>query len=202
MEIDLVFYAILAALGYVLLQSLFIMGVWIAAAGETEVMPDGKDKDSEMILYPLKKFLMQSETKTVYFSGDQFTNLINKIQMVLPEVNLNVIDEALFLNGERDNNTSFLNSLNSVLSQIDSQIKIRINNNAISFYKIYQEPRFSKYLRKPLIQCPMCMASFWSIFSYWIPVLCLFGFSFWYLYLGVINICCVSYCNFLLRKKL
>ena len=202
MEIDLVFYAILAALGYVLLQSLFILGVWTAAAGDTEIMPDGKEKDSEMILYPLKKFLMQSETKSVYFSGDQFTNLLSRIQIALPDVNFDVRDETILLDGERDNNTSFLNSLNSILSQIDSQIKIRISNNAISFYKVCQEPRFSKYLRKPLIQCPMCMASFWSIFSYWIPVLCLFGFSFWYLYLGVINICCVSYCNFLLKKKL
>ncbi len=202
MEINLVFYAVLAALGYVLLQSLFIMGIWIAAAGDTEVMPDGKEKDSEMILYPLKKFLMQSKARTVYFSGNQFGRLMDRIQTALPEVNFSIENESILLDKESGSSASFLTSLNSVLSQIDTQMKIRIDNNTISFYKIYQEQRFSKYLRKPLIQCPMCMASFWSLFSYWIPVIYFFGFGFWCLYLGVINICCVSYCNFLLRKKL
>lgn len=202
MEINLVFYAVLAALGYVLLQSLFIMGVWVAAAGDTEIMPDGKEKDSEMILYPLKKFLMQSKVRTLYFSGNQFNGLMDRIQTVLPEVNFSIENESILLDEKSDSNASFFTSLNNALSQIDTQIKIRIDNNTISFYKIYQELRFSKYLRKPIIQCPMCMASFWSIFSYWIPVMYLFGFGFWYLYLGVINICCVSYCNFLLRKKL
>ena len=45
LDVHYLFYAVSGALGYVLLQSLFILGVRIAAKGVTEKMPDGKDYD-------------------------------------------------------------------------------------------------------------------------------------------------------------
>jgi hypothetical protein len=75
MEISIYFYAVLAALGYIILQSLFMVGVWISAKGETEKMPNGKDYDSEMILFPLKKALMKSR-KEEFFSMNLSTNYV------------------------------------------------------------------------------------------------------------------------------
>ncbi|WP_216352846.1 hypothetical protein [Cellulophaga omnivescoria] len=51
MEPSFYFYTILAALGYLLIESLFMVGVWISAKGETEKMPNGKDYDSNFVAF-------------------------------------------------------------------------------------------------------------------------------------------------------
>ncbi len=62
MEVSNLFYGILAALGYVLLQSLFIVGVRIAADDSTEILPNGKQRDRMgMILYPVLKYLSRTK---------------------------------------------------------------------------------------------------------------------------------------------
>lgn len=50
MEIKTIFLGVIAMLGYLLLQSLFILGVRAAAKEGTEKLPNGQDQDSEMIL--------------------------------------------------------------------------------------------------------------------------------------------------------
>lgn len=64
-----------------------------------------------------------------------------------------------------------------------------------------EEYKVNKYFRKPIIHCPICMASYWSIFTYWIPIIYLFGFSVEVLYLGGLNICALACVNWLAWVK-
>lgn len=201
MEMSVIFYGIFAALGYVLLQSLFILGVRIAAKGGTEKLPDGTDKDSEMILYPLFKYLTRVKRQKIYYSGDEFDKLVERIRSVMSGVDLIARDNRIQVAKGDAERASVLKELNGALATIDKKIEVDATAEAIRFYKIDEEYVVNKYFRKPVIQCPICMASYWSTFSYWIPVIYFYGFNFWVLYLGVLNICAVSSTNWLLWMK-
>jgi hypothetical protein len=201
MDISLIFYSVAAALGYILLQSLFILGVRVSAIGGTEKMPDGKERDSEMILYPILKFLHQATRNEVYYSGDQFRQLVKKIRLLLPGVDVNATADSLAADTRSAEGIALLRQLNTVLPGIDGQIEMDVAGHEIRFYKVYEEYRFNKYLRKPVLGCHICMASYWSMLTYWVPVIYFYGFSFWVLYLGVMNICAVAAANWLIAHK-
>lgn len=201
MELNILFYGVFAALGYIILQSLFILGVRIAALGGTEVMPNGKDYDSEMILYPIFKYLTQKKNDKIFFANQQFEKLIKKIQILLPSQEIVTENETVLIKNNDKEGLRLREVLNEILPKIDLQIQIELTEEGLRFFKVYEKYRFSKYLRKPLIQCPICMASFWSIFSYWIPVVHFYGFNFWILYLGGINICAVACLNWMIFSR-
>lgn len=201
MELSLFFYGVFAALGYVMLQSLFILGVRIAAKGATEVMPDGKDYDSEMILYPLFKYLTQTRKDKVFYTGLQFNDLLKKIQILLPGHEVITANDTLLIKKEGTEGIRLREALNALLPKLDVQIQQELTPDGIKFFKVYEQYRFNKYIRKPIIQCPICMASFWSIFGFWIPVIYFFGFSLVVLYLGVINICAVACLNWIIFSR-
>lgn len=201
MDISIIFYGVFGALGYVTLQSLFILGVRIAAMGTTEKLPNGKEKDSEMILYPLFKYLTQVKKTRIYYSGEEFDNLIRKIQVLLPGADIVPEDTAIKLVKDDPRRIPVLKELNSIIPKIDDQIQIDVTGNAVRFFKTDEVYRFNKYIRKPVIQCPICMASYWSVFSYWVPVIYFYEFNFWVLYAGVVNICAVACLNWLLFTR-
>lgn len=194
----MIFYGVFAALGYVLLQSLFILGVRIAAMGATEKLPNGKDKDSEMILFPLFKYLSQVKKIRIYYTGEQWDQLLTRIRVLLPGMDIESAGDSIRLEKNDPQRVPVLKELNNILPKIDGQIQVEVGENEVRFFKIDEVYRFNKYLRKPVIQCPICMASYWSTISYWIPVIYFFGFSFWVLYLGVINICAVACVNWII----
>lgn len=198
MEVSFYFYAILGALGYIILQSLFMVGVWISAKGETEKMPNGKDYDSEMILFPLKKMLMKSRKEKVFFEGEFFKELIEKLRIQLPEFNFKTSEKEILITREDANFVAFVNLLNERIKRIDPKIQVTLTQTGIQFHKEYIHYNINKYLRKPVIQCPICMSSVWSIFTYWIPVLYLFDFSLPIVYLGIANTCILACVNWLI----
>lgn len=198
MEITTIFYAVISALVYVGLQSLFIVGVGVSAKGKTDKMPNGEDYDSEMILFPLKKFLTRSEMRKVYFTGAYFDDLIEKIRTQIPEYDFSVSGNEISLTRNNTEFVHFVNLLNERMGRIDKTIQVGLTATGVYFYKVYEYYRFSKYLRKPIIQCPACMSSIWSIFSYWIPVLYVFGFSWPVLYLGIVNMFILVCLNWLI----
>lgn len=193
MDINIIFYAVFGALGYVLLQSLFILGIRIAAKGGTEILPDGSEKDSEMILYPVFKYLTRVKKTNVYYSGTAFDQLIGKLRIQMPE--------ASFVSEGNSIHTVSLKALHSTLAGIDKKIQTDLSDGVIRFYITNETFKVNKYFRKPVIQCPICMASYWSVISYWIPMVYFFGWSFWVIYCGVINICAVACMNWLLWMR-
>ncbi len=200
MEFQNLFFAVVAMVGYVLLQSLFILGVRIAADGGTEKLPNGKDKDSEMLLYPLFKFLTRTKQVPVYYVGLQLEILLKQLKRVRPDFDFSVDGEIIRLNNQGDVATPEM--LETTLYQLDP--KILIDQNEDGSFRLYKTDEVfvvNKYLRKPIIQCPICMSSFWSIFSYWIPMIYLFGTPLWLFYLGFANICMLASLNWLLWMK-
>ena len=200
MEFQNLFFAVVAMVGYVLLQSLFILGVRIAADGGTEKLPNGKDKDSEMLLYPLFKFLTRMKQVPVYYIGLQLEILLKQLKRVRPDFDFLVDGEIIRLNNQGDVATPEM--LETTLYQLDA--KILIDQNEDGSFRLYKTDEVfivNKYLRKPIIQCPICMSSFWSIFSYWIPMIYLFGTPLWLFYLGFANICMLASLNWLLWMK-
>ncbi len=197
MEISIYFYAVLAALGYVILQSLFMVGVWISAKGETEKMPNGKDYDSEMILFPLKKALMKSRKEKVFFEGVFFKELIEKLRVQIPEFEFAISNNEILMTRDNQHFVPLVNLLNERINRIDSKIQISLTDTGIQFHKEYIYYNINKYFRKPVIQCPICMSSIWSIFTYWIPVIYLFGLNLPVVYLGIANTCILACVNWL-----
>ena len=200
MEFQNLFFAVVAMVGYVLLQSLFILGVRIAADGGTEKLPNGKDKDSEMLLYPLFKFLTRTKQVPVYYIGLQLEILLKQLKRVRPDFDFSVDGEIIRLNNQGDAATPGM--LENTLYQLDPKILIdQKEDGSFRLYKTDEVFVVNKYLRKPIIQCPICMSSFWSIFSYWIPMIYLFGTPLWLFYLGFANICMLASLNWLLWMK-
>lgn len=191
----------MAALGYVVLQSLFILGVRIAAKGAVEKLPNGKDKDSEMVLFPLFKYLTRTTQTKIYYSDEQFDLLIGKLRIQMPETPLHTEENSLVLPIGSAARIPVLKELNNILPKIDAKILVEVNDSGVRFFKIDEVFKVNKYLRKPVIQCPICMASYWSVFSYWIPVIYFYGFDFLVVYAGVVNICAVASMNWLLWMR-
>lgn len=198
MEVSIYFYGVLAALGYIILQSLFMVGVWVSAKGETEKMPDGKDYDSEMILFPLKKFLMKNRREKVFYESNYFRDLIAKIRVQIPEFEFAVSENEIAMTRSNKDFAPFVNLLNERIKRIDNKIQITLTDTGIRFHKEYIYYNFNKYIRKPVIQCPICMSSVWSIFTYWIPVIYLFGFNLPVIYMGIANTCILACVNWLI----
>lgn|SRR5699024_7384468 len=197
MDVSIYFYGVVGALGYIILQSLFMVGVWVSAKGETEKMPNGKDYDSEMILFPLKKFLMKNRLEKVFYESNYFLDLIAKIRVQIPEFEFAVSENEIAMTRSDKDFVPFVNLLNDRMKRIDNKIQITLTDTGIRFHKEFIHYRFNKYIRKPVIQCPICMSSVWSIFTYWIPVIYLFGFNLPVLYLGIANTCILACVNWL-----
>ncbi|MBP1664124.1 MAG: hypothetical protein H6Q19_1264 [Bacteroidetes bacterium] len=197
MEFQNLFFAVIAMLGYVILQSLFILGVRIAADGSTEKLPNGKDKDSEMILYPILKFLCRTKKVPIYYIGAQLDALLKQIKRENPEFNFTIVGEMISLQDTHD-----IKAFENTLYNLNPNVIIDLNqDNTFKLYIVDEVFVVNKYLRKPIIQCPICMSSFWSIFSYWIPMIYLFGTPLWLFYLGFANICILASLNWLIWIK-
>ncbi|MBC9909042.1 transposase [Chitinophaga varians] len=201
MNTSALFFGIMAALGYIVLQSLFILGVRIAAKGAVEKLPNGKDKDSEMILFPLFKYLTRTTQMKIYYSNEQFDLLIQKLRVLMPEAMLHTEENSILLPTGDASRIPVLKELNNILPKIDGKIQVDVNDSGVRFLKTDEVFKVNKYLRKPVIQCPICMASYWSVFSYWIPIIYFYGFDLLVVYAGVINICAVASMNWLLWMR-
>lgn len=202
MEVSNLFYGILAALCYVLLQSLFIVGVRIAADDSTEILPNGKQRDRMgMILYPVLKYLSRTKQEKIYYEGSQFTSLISKIRIAIPDLDMIEGDGRLKIISRGQSLGIYSNKIEDTLYHIDNRVKVEIEEGLLRFYRMDEQYRLNKYLRKPILQCPICMSSVWSIPSYWIPIIYKFGFNMEVLYLGAVNICIVACVNALIWVK-
>lgn len=202
MEASIIFYGILGALGYVLLQSLFIVGVRIAADDSTEILPDGKQRDRMgMILYPVLKYLSRTKQVKIYYEGSQFTSLIGRIRMTLPYIDMIGCYDRLKIISKQRSLGIYTNQIEDVLYHIDNRIEVEMADGLLRFYRMDEQYLLNKYLRKPVLQCPICMSSVWSIPSYWIPIIYKFGFNLEILYLGAVNICVVACVNALIWVK-
>lgn len=184
---------------FMFLQAIFINGIKISASGETIKSPSGRDIDSEMILYPVKKYLCQFKMFPEYYSGPQLEDLLKKIE-AKSFVSLNAVRGIYAVPANLDHIVDW-DKITRQLVSVDPEIKVDASDpEAVMFFKEMKAYRFSKYIRKPIIQCVICMASFWGFFTYWIPVYYAFGFSVETFILWIANTICLSFVNYLIFK--
>lgn len=154
---------------YQVIQAVFINGIKLAASGSTEILPDGTHKDSEMILYPMAKFLLQKKTCKIFYKGEQLAIIFMEIKQ-----HLNTL-KGLQISGNNLQLPFDLSPVDflKVTPYLNKALGIDfiLLDNGISVYKEFPKYRFSKWLRKPIIECVVCMGSFWGIITFLIPVL-------------------------------
>lgn len=196
----------LVFLAFIFLQSLMINGIKAAMDGETEVMPNGKHKDSEMILYPFYKWLTQMADipkKRIYYEGDQFRNLLEKLYVVYKDIMPGMFPKenvSSYINLQTDEEVTQMEGVARIIKK-EMDISTDIDGRHIRFYKEYDNYKFSKWVRKPFGQCIKCMASVYTLIPFWFLGIVIFGLQWWLFPLYVVNVCCVSYVDYLIYKK-
>lgn len=202
-EIQIVIY-IVGWVFYVIAQSFVINGIKIAATGTTEIMPNGKERDTPMILYPIAKWLDQSKTVKVFYEGGEFLKLMKKLvrqfRGIIPATE-RVEDGTMYFNNDKAIDLMIGVAAKLKVEDIEMEIRDELGGRAVRFYKEYKEYRFSKYIRMPTFGCIRCMSSFWSIFTFWLPMLLVFGYdhSLWLLWLA--NIPAVTFTNTYIAQR-
>lgn len=192
---------VFAYIGFLFIQSFIINGIKASADGETKILPDGSEQDSNMILYPFQKYLLQFTWRKIFYSGAEF----NKLWDMLKHKYINIIPASVKIDnfkisftGEED--IEIMKKLCYVIER-DHEVKCQYDGKNFTFYKEYRDYKFSKYIRMPIIQCIKCMSSFWSVFLTFFPVMIyFFGFQWWLLPMGLLNIFALTYINKLIYK--
>lgn len=196
MEITQILCYLLAYCVFLLLQAVMINGIKISASGHTEKSPSGEDIDSEMILYPLYKWLTQSQLVKVYYQGPELGRLVEQINKYLSS-DYGCNDQVMFVPKEDHFSARFPQLQVMLGHQVQLEVFL---SGSVGFYKELKVYRYSKYLRKPIIQCVICMASFWGFFTYWPVIYFVYGVKYFTFILWIVNTFCLSYINFLIFK--
>lgn len=149
-------------------QALFINGISISAEGTTVVNPDGSETDSEMLLYPIYKFLHQKSSVKIYYSGDKLERLVNDMKEKYFPVDLKSLYATYGYATFQDE--TLLPLFASMKNRIEKDFSIAIEGSGsiFKFYVLQDEYKFSKYLRKPTLGCIKCMPSVWGTITFWI----------------------------------
>lgn len=195
------FLLLLSFLIYLPIQSLAINGIFISAAGTTETLPDGTLAHSEMIFYRIYRYLNQSMLKKVGFTLDEIKKRTN-VFPIIAGATINWHDGGpLFGLTPTPNQTLNLGALNAwAEAYLKGFVEYDADSQTIMIYQNIEVYRFSKYLRKPLLTCIICMASFWSIFTFLLPVIMIFGPHWIIFFIWVGNVFCLSYLNYVIFK--
>lgn len=212
MEVHLYGYYIFSWLMFVLAQSIVINGIKLSMDGETETMPDGTELDSPMIFYPVQKFFMKKGPDIQrFFTGKNFLLFIKDIQQKYPQLmpqfeirsgGMWQVDH-LYLTDEKA-----IAGFKQMMAIVAREMKVYYNEvdseREYVFYKVYDNYKFSRWVRMPIAQCIKCMASFWSlILTYFPPMFYFIGFEHWVtiVLLWPMNVLSLVYVNYLIYKK-
>lgn len=185
-------------------QSVFINGVYQSATGTSSIRVDGSDEGSEMILFWLKRFFETIIIKKRKYTGLQLISLIDKIHR--HDKHYGIWDNTQI----KKNKITWLKpgSYSLVLKDLSMYYQsiydfiVEPNGECdLIFYKEYQEYKYSKWLRKPIIQCIKCMSSFWGALTFWPIVLFIFGFHLLEIPIFFADVFSLTYLNWVLYKR-
>jgi hypothetical protein len=172
---------------FVFIGAAFINGIYIVTRGETEVRPDGSRVDvDDMIFYPFYKMIMQEkpDRELIYFTGERLEDLYNRFLKMAPLPPADSINHSYvgFHSKEQDVVQLYVTAHGEIPMphgpvelwreygpEVAKKlgVEIIVERKKVSFYKSYKQYRYSKYVRKPLVECLKCMASFWGTLFFW-----------------------------------
>lgn len=176
----------------ILFQAAIVVGIKLASDGKTEILPDGTEKDSEMILYPIRKWLEKKKVKQIIYMDDQLVNLVVAIEQRFAPIDLK--PDHLYKHWISFDSKEKEEIFRQMIGKIQQAFQLRIGDTVDGYVFYIEEEYFirSKWVRLPILGCVTCMPSFWSLFLYWVPVVCLFGFWIMEIPLWIADICTVS----------
>jgi hypothetical protein len=187
---------------YLLCQSFLMNGIKLSSEGSSEVMPNGKVKLSEMIFAPIAEYLNESSLYKVFYEGKEFKKLIESIAIQFPELRIGGRSTNC-INIPDEHATKMWEARRKQVGNIfDVKVEISNSGGMVKFYREYSDYRFSKYIRKPIIGCIICMPSFWTLWTYLVPCIAVFGFNWWTLPLYFVNALQCAYINYKIYKSL
>lgn len=192
---------LLALLVVFFFQAVVIVGIKLASDGKTEILPDGTERDSEMILYPIRKWLERTKTKQIIYQDDELIDLLMDIdQRFAP---LAFKPDHIFKHWISYDDKEKEQVFRQMIGKIQNSFQLRVGESLEGFVFYIEEDVYirSKWLRLPILGCIKCMPSFWSIFLYWLPVLLFYGFHWEMIPLWIVNICAVSAMATIIYKK-
>lgn len=203
MEINKILQYLLAWGLLVLFQSIFINGVYQSATGDTKKRVDGTDEDSEMILYWLKKFFEKRKEVLYQYKYNALAKLIFEIIKAVPELsgNFGCIEDDRIDFAIAANKDLFYKNRGFIYAKCNVKIVFSNNGWCVKFYQSVEEYKYSKWLRKPIIQCIKCMSSFWGALTFWPVVLCLFGFNLLEIPIFFADVFSLTYLNWIIYLK-
>lgn len=185
---------------YLLAQSLLMNGIKLSSEGRSELQPDGSTKLAEMIFAPIAAYLNGSTLEKVYYEQVYLHNLLKRINYQFPQITIddNLHWRSLTINDFQSNIWHKL----QVQIEANFDLKIEFVGDCVMLYKEYPKYNISKYIRKPLLTCIICMPSFWTLWTYLLPSLIVFGFQWWTLPIYFANALSVAYLNYKIYKPL
>jgi len=187
---------------FVFAQSMFLNGIKIAASGTTETMPNGLKRDSNMILYPIAKWLDTHYIQKAYYQGEELTKLYNQIVKDFGKIiPVSYRANTYGISVSSGDDLELLIGIAKEISKRVGGVKYDVNGRSVSFYKEYKKYRFSKWVRLPTLGCIRCMSSYWSLVTYWLPMMFIFNFDWWMIPLWLANIPSVTFVNTYIAQR-
>lgn len=197
-----IFVWLLDWLLFLLVQAILINGIYISAYGKTTKRIDGTDDDSEMIFYPIYKFLHKTYKRRRYFVREMLD------VTTFPKIDGMVVlwddfwQDGLIVRGFRVvGNASTYPAEKWIKEFYGGKMQYDQVNKRVAFYLEEDEYVFSKYIRKPTLGCIICMSSFWSLFTFVLPVSMLYAWNLHITLLWFADIISLAYMNFIIFKN-
>lgn len=170
------------------MQALFINGIKLGTLGTPEILPDGTEKDPDMLLYKLYKFLTQFSTAKVYYSNAPLVGIIDKLLLIEPALNgfISYSGNVVTIGATCTVQAYAIGALLRTPNFKNVEIEVK-HANTFSCYGMVDTYKYPAWIRKPVIQCIICMSSFWGIFLFLIPMLIIEHFEPWVFLAYIVN---------------
>jgi len=200
--------------GLLIFSAMVINGIYITTRGETVTAPDGTEMDrGEMVFYFFNKWLTKKKSSYfIPFKGDQLLELLFTIQKMFPSAPSVTVDEnkyfIVFRNAGEIPAKRLMDAwqlwTKDYFKSKDIVIDIRTDTETEIIFTLSEEYpvyKYSKYIRKPIVQCIKCMASFWGTILFWLANCMVWGFDVWQLIIWIPFCFALSWVNVYLFNK-
>ena len=201
---------------FAILQALFINGIKGASEGSVEERPDGSKHFTGMVLYPIAHWLTTTKKVKVYYNEKTLYPLITQLLAKYEGKGLAFPKTLSQLNIIKTTDTCHWIKLHFGVKEYElveqfakfllerEGIDYRFHGplDAVIFFRWYDVPVLPAIVRKPLIECIKCMASFWGALTFWPVAIALIGFHWFLIPLFIADVFILVYLNYFYYKKL
>lgn len=190
-------------------QGFFISGISMASEGETKILPDGSEEDSEMIFYPLKKWIMKKKKEAVFYKGIPLAALLVKIKGKFGDIKFAETENEIVFFPNREM-FDFVTRLKPLIEKefdvfmADAVVATDSRKSGYAFFVFKETHVHSKWLRNPTFGCIKCMPSIWGTLTFWPIQEMIFGpylpHPWIWLFIWIVDIVCLVPVCYIINK--